>query len=125
MRDRLAELGDAEVVVVTFTRARNLAGYQRRFVAPLTVIADEDRAVYRAYGFGRGTPWRVYGWRSWRRWLQLVRQGQRQERPTEDTLQLGGDVVVARDGTIAYLFQGRGPDERPRVDDLVEAVQRA
>jgi peroxiredoxin len=50
VRDRLAEFGDAEIAVVTFTRQRNLAGYRSRFVAPLTVLADEGRGVYAAYG---------------------------------------------------------------------------
>ena len=50
MRDRLDELGGAEVVVVTCTRPRNLPGFRGRFVAPLTVVADEDRRAYRAYG---------------------------------------------------------------------------
>jgi hypothetical protein len=124
VRDRLAELGDAEVVVVTFTRPRNLAGYRHRFVAPLTVVTDETRAVYRAYGFRRGPWWRVYGLATWRRYLQLLRGGARLDRIQGDTLQLGGDVVVGRDGHITYIFRSRRPDDRPPVDDLIAAVHR-
>ena len=50
MRDRLPEFADAEVVVITRTRRRNLPGFRSRFVTPLTVLADEDRHVYKAYG---------------------------------------------------------------------------
>ena len=125
MRDRLDELGDAEVVVVTFTRQRNLAGYRRRFVDPLTVVSDEERRVYRAYGLGRGPWWRVYGVATLRRYVELLRRGRRLERPTEDTLQLGGDVVVDREGRLAYVHRSRRPDDRPDVDELVAAVRAA
>ena len=122
MRDRLADLGDAEVAVVLFTRQRNLRGYRSRFVAPLTVLTDEDRSLYRAYGLGRGPVWRVFGPSAVRRELELVARGRRQERPTEDVLQLGGDFVVGRDGKLVYVFRSKSPDDRPSVDELVAAV---
>ena len=123
MRDRVDDLGDAAVAIVLFTRPRNLAGYRQRFVAPLTVLTDESRAAYRAFGFPSGPWWRVWGPAVWVRYAQLLRGGARFERPTEDTSQLGGDVVVGPDGRIAYLFRSASPDERPSVDDLVAAVR--
>ena len=97
MRDRLAEFADAEVVVITFTRPRNLAGFRKRFVAPLTVVADEDRDVYGAY----------------------------LDRPDDQEEQLGGDFVVGRDGRLVYVFRSKGHDDRPTVDELIEAVREA
>lgn len=125
MRDRLEDLGDAVVALVTFTRQRNLRGYRSRHGLPFAVLTDEDRAGYRAYGLGRGSVWRVYGLATLRRYAQLLRRGERLQRPLEDTLQLGGDFVVGRDGRLAYVFRGSGPDDRPEVDELVEAVRRA
>lgn len=123
MRDRLDELGDAAVVLVLFTRQRNLRGYRNRNGIPFTVVTSEDRAAYRAYGLGRASVWRAYGWRTLKRYAELLLRGRRLERPTEDTLQLGGDFVVAPDGTLAYAFRSSGPDDRPSVDELVEAVR--
>jgi peroxiredoxin len=125
VRDRLAEFGDAEVVLVLFTRQRNLRGYRARVGIPYTVVTSEDRAAYRAYGLGRGSPWRVYGLRALRRYAQLLRRGRRLERPTEDTLQLGGDFVVDRDGRLVYAYRSSGPDDRPPVDDLIRFAQTA
>lgn len=125
MRDRRDELGDAEVVLVLFTAPRNLRGYRSRIGIPYTVVTSEDRSAYRAYGLGRASAWRTYGWRALRRYAQLLSDGWRLERPTEDTRQLGGDVVVAPDGTLSYAFRSTGPEDRPSVDDLVEAVRRA
>jgi hypothetical protein len=120
--DRIDELGDATVALITFTRVRNLRGYRSRLGLPFPVLADEDRAVYRAYGLGRGPWWRVYGWRTLTRYAQLLRGGRRLERPTEDTLQLGGDFVVDRDGALVFAHRSKGPDDRPEVDDLIRAV---
>lgn len=129
MRDRSSEFGDAEIVVILFTRQRNLRGYRGRFVSPLSVVTDEDRSVYRAYGLGRGSVWQVWGPRVWLRYAQLLlrREGGGIEKPSggEDTSQLGGDFVVGRDGRLVLAFRSKGPDDRPTVDALVEAVRRA
>jgi hypothetical protein len=122
VRDRLGEFGAAEVVVVTFARQRVLAGYRTRYVAPLTVLSDETRGTYRAFGFGRGSVRRVWGWRALRRYAQLVRSGRHDVGIGGDTLQLGGNVVIDRQGRVAWLFRGTGPDDRPTVDELVTVV---
>ena len=123
MRARRNELCDAEIVVVTFASPRVLKGYRRRCAEPLRVVADEDRVLYRAFGFGRGSVWRGWGWRALRRYVELLRSGHRLERTDADTLQLGGNAVVAPDGTLAWLFAGDGPDDRPSVDEIIEAVR--
>ncbi len=122
MRSRLAEFGDAEVVVVCFSAADFVADYQRDRLAPLTVLVDEARTAYRAYGFGRGTWRQVWGPKVWLAYARLLRAGRRFHRPVEDTLQLGGDVVVDREGLISYLFRSSDPDDRPAVDELLAAA---
>lgn len=134
MRDRRSELGDTEIVVVTFTNPRNLAGYRHRFAEPLTVTTDPTRAAYRAFGFGRGRWWRIWGIRAARRWAALRRAGGASASRVgdvarsvrhEDTLQLGGDVVVDPAGRIAWSFHGAGPDDRPTVEAVIAAVRAA
>ena len=84
-----------------------------------------DRSAYRAYGLGRGTVRRVWGWRMARRYLEIYRE-QGFERPTkatEDTLQLGGDFIVDPKGTLIYGYWGAGPDDRPDVSDLINTIE--
>jgi peroxiredoxin len=123
VRDRFDEFGDAAVAVVTFTRPRNLRGYRRRLELPYPVLADEDRQCYRAYELRRAPVRRAFGLSTVRRYAELVRQGHRPQRPHEDLLQLGGDFVVGRDGRLVYGFRSRSPDQRPAVDELLEAVR--
>jgi peroxiredoxin len=123
--DRLGDLGDAVVALVTFTRQRNLRGYRSRFGLPYPVLTDETRDTYRAYGLGRGPWWRIWGPATLRAYGRLMRKGARLQAPKEDTLQLGGDFVVGRDGRLLYAYRSKGPDDRPAVDELVAAVAGA
>lgn len=61
-----------------------------------------------------------------RRYLQILGNGgwTNLERPTEDTLQLGGDFVIDASGTLTYGFWGEGPDDRPSVDELFDEVRK-
>jgi hypothetical protein len=130
VRARFADRSDLVVLVVTFTRARNLAGYRRRFAEPLTVVTDEPRELYRLLGLGRGSVARVWGWRSLKRYAQLIRAGGRldrgpNDRSAEDLLQLGGNAVVDANGRLAWVFRGSGPDDRPSTDDIDAAIERS
>ena len=126
MSGRTSELGtDTQVVLVTFTTREDLDAYRDRTDLQLTMVRDPDRTAYAAYGLGRGSASRVWGLRAARRYLALFRsQGfGGLHRPTEDSLQLGGDFVVGADGVLRYGFWGEGPDDRPSVDELIAAVR--
>lgn len=125
MRDRLAELGDnTEIVLVTFTDPSNLEAYRSAHELPFPILVDPDRDAYRAFGLGRGSIARIYGWKAARRYFEIFRSDGLSglARPTEDTLQLGGDFVVGPDGSLVYGFWGEGPDDRPDVDELIAAI---
>jgi peroxiredoxin len=124
VRERLTEFGDAEVVVVAFATADYVAAYQRERLAPLPVLVDQTRTAYRAYGLARGPVRKVWGPKIWWAYAKLMAKGRRFKRPTQDTLQLGGDFVVGRDGRLAYVFRSEDPDDRPTVDELLAAVRQ-
>jgi peroxiredoxin len=120
---------DAELVLVTFTTAELLDEYQQRRELSVPILIDRDRAVYAAYGLGRGTIGQVWGWATLRRYAQILRRSGRGladlAPTTEDTRQLGGDFVIAPDGRLSWGFWSEGPSDRPSVDDVLRAVERA
>jgi len=123
--DRLDELGENTLIVlVTFTKPEFVELYNSDHSLGYEVLIDPERIAYRSYGLGRGSLTRIWGLRSARRYLELIRADgiAGLQRPVEDTRQLGGDFIVAPDGTLAYGFWGKGPDDRPSVDELVHAV---
>lgn len=122
VQERIGDLSGAEVVLVTFARQRVLAGFRKRLGLTFPVLADEDRASYRDYDLGRGPWWRIWGPATWLAYARLVARGKRAERPTDDTLQLGGDFVVASSGRLVYAFRSRSPSDRPPIEELVAAA---
>ena len=74
------------------------------------MLLDPELRAYRAFGFERGHPLRV--WADPRAWWRYARIG-RLERPEGDTLQLGGDVLADAEGRIIWVRAQRGPDDRP------------
>jgi hypothetical protein len=117
------ELG-LRIVVVAFAPPDALRGYQhRQRLDDLLVLSDPDRRAYGAFGFGRGTILRVWlDPRVWVRYAQLVLRGRRPEPAAEDTLQLGGDVLLDADGRVAWIYRSRGPEDRPTVARVQAAL---
>jgi peroxiredoxin len=105
------------VVVVAFAPADALAGYQRRLgLDEVLVLSDPERRAYSAFGFGRGAIARVWlDPRVWWRYLTLIRRGRRPERVQQDTLQLGGDVLIDASGRVRWVYASRGPADRPSI----------
>jgi len=129
---------EADIALITFSTRELLDDYQTRRSLTVPILIDADRSVYRAYGLGRGSLGAVWGWATIRRYLEIlrssgVRQGLAAMRSSsdsattarEDTRQLGGDFVIAPDGTIEFAHRSAGPADRPDLDALVAAVHRA
>ena len=114
------------VLVVGFARPELLAAYERELGLDLPLYGDPQRALYRALGFGRASVARVWlDPRVWTRYARLVARGRRPRRPEQDTLQLGGDAVFDADARLRWRYAGRGPEDRPSVDELIAALNRA
>lgn len=122
MSERLEEFGEAEVAVVTFTDPAHLGAYVEHLGVSFPVVTDVDRELYRALGIERGTHRQVWSLGTIRKYWQLLRSGKRLQRSHEDIRQLGADVIVAPDGTIAKVFTPATPDARPAVDELLAAL---
>lgn len=123
-RERIAQLG-AMVLFVAFDepeeiRAMLLAGVD--LVFPIGV--DSHRTSYDAWGLRRAPWWRI--WLDptvWVRYARLLTAGERLRGRGADTLQMGGDFVVAPDGTVAYA-RPQVRDDRPPVGELLRVVAR-
>lgn len=122
---RLGDL-DGRVVCVTFAEPGMLRGFERKMDLPYPVYGDADRRTYRAFGFGRAARRRV--WLDpgvWMLYAKLLARGRRPGRSGQDTLQLGGDVVLDASGRVAWIHRSEGPDDRPPVDALAGAMRQA
>lgn len=122
-QDRLRALGAEALFVVhdepDTIRAQMLEGID----VPFPVLVDRTRDSYAAWGMTRSPWWRI--WLDpivWRTYARLLRSGERLRAGGSDSLQLGGDFLVAADGTLAYTRPQRR-DDRPAVGDLLHRVR--
>jgi hypothetical protein len=114
------------VLVISFARPGLLASYERELGLDLPLYSDPDRGLYRELGFGRASVARAWLHpRVWVRYAGLLARGRRLRRPEQDTLQLGGDAVFDADTRLRWLYSSRGPEDRPSVDELIDALSRA
>lgn len=122
-KDRIEELG-ADVVFVAFDepdelRAKLVAGVDLAF--PLAY--DPARESYGRWGLQRSPWWKI--WLDpgvWKAYARLLASGERLRGGGTDALQLGGDFVVAADGTVVYA-RPQERDDRPPVGELLRAVK--
>ncbi len=125
MSEHLDDFPPLTVAVVTFAPVEELATHRRRLGLPFVVLSDPDRDLYRRFGFGRGSLTEIWSLGTLRLYRDLLRTGRRLRLPQHDTRQLGGDVVIDRDRRVVATFRPRSPDQRPSVNELVAAVERA
>lgn len=141
IQQKIVEL-DARIVVVSFAPLDELRKwvpfFQKNFVEPFydeehlerptdffprtRFVADPSLAVYHAYGLGRNSVWRVYGWRIVRAYFQMISRGRPILKPRADTLQRGGDFVINREGKLTLAHVGRDQVDRPSIEDVMAAL---
>lgn len=126
VRDHLDRLGDALPVVVTFTDdVRRLSAYREYLDIDFPVLADVDRVLYDMLGAGRGSIRQVWSPGTLAMYARLLSRGRRLHKPTEDTRQLGADLIVGRGGRIVRLWLPPSPDTRPSIQAIIAAVSQS
>ena len=127
MNDRFAEferLG-AEILVVSFADPGRLADHQTYLGLRFTVASDVERRAYRDYGLLTGSFFQVWHPKVILKYVSLAMRGMKPKMPYKDAdlAQLGGDFVIGPDGRVAYAYTSTRPDDRPPVDDLLDALK--
>jgi hypothetical protein len=118
-RDRI-EAADGIVLAIGFdSPERMLSGLD----FPWPVLLDRERVAYRRYGLGRAplTDVLTLGWLPG--FLRKLLGGDPLKRPGLDVLQLGGDFVVDRDGTVVLAHPSEHFEDREPTGALVSAME--
>jgi hypothetical protein len=112
---------NTDVLTITFSSLGYAKVWSEEVCPQFPLLVDSDHALYRLYGMERSlvSPWSP---RALWRMVQLVRAGQRWRGIQGDVTEQGGDIVVAANGLVRYLYVSRDPSDRPPVDDLLAAA---
>jgi hypothetical protein len=93
---------------------------------PLPVLADAERASYRAAGLKRGNLAQLIGPRSVVSGLKHgARSGVIQGRVIGDAAQLGGEMIVLADGTVAWSHVQEHAGDTVAPEVLLDAARAA
>ncbi len=111
------------IVVVTFEARERAEEYVRETDLTWPLLIDRPRALYSAYGMGRGRRAAIWGPATWWAYAQLIARGRRVRRPTGDVQQLGGDVLVDPTGSVTLHHVGKGPADRPPVRAILGLIR--
>lgn len=103
------------------TRFRDRLG-----LAPLTILADERRASYKAAGYRKGSVAQVLGARSVASGLAHgARSRVVQGRVIGDPMQLGGAAIVLANGTVAFEHTQQHAGDTTPPETLLQAARAA
>lgn len=124
-RDRFEAAGGQLVLIGQLT-PRHAAHFRRREKVDVTVLADNDRASYRAAGAKMGGVGQLLGPSVVAKGLMTtLRTGKMQTRTIGDPSQLGGAMVIRQDGTVAFSHMAKDASDNVSPEELVAAVQGA
>ena len=135
---------DAQLMVVSFAPLERLQAWVPHFVqwiltpqfeerglsvpanilARTRFVADPTLDVYHAYGLDRMPVERAWSLKILRQYAKWKLQGKRIEKPSEDTLQRGGDFVVNSHGLLTLSHTGADQSERPSPTEIVAAFKQ-
>jgi hypothetical protein len=124
-QDRFEAAGGRLVLIGQLT-PRHAAHFRRREQVDVTVLADDDRASYRAAGAKMGGVGQLVGPSVLAKGLATsLRTRKLQTRTIGDPAQLGGSMVIRQDGTVAFAQMAKDAADNVSPDELVAAVQGA
>jgi alkyl hydroperoxide reductase subunit AhpC len=125
LREVEAELDalDVAVAIVTFDAGPMAEAYVAQTGIRWPLLVDGERELYRAYGMLRGRAWDLYGPPTIWTYIKLLARGRRLQKTGSDVTQLGGDVLIDPAGAVRLHHVGRGPADRPSVQELLAVVR--
>ena len=116
----------AQLVLIGQATPRHAAQFRRRQGIQLPVLADEERVSYAAAGAKIATMTELFGPNSVAKGILASARTRRvQTRTVGHTAQLGGALVVAPDGRVAWSHMSEDAADNASPEAILAAVRRA
>jgi peroxiredoxin len=122
-RDQFAQAG-AELVLIGQATPRHAAHFRRRQGIELPILADERRVSYKVIGARKGSLLELVGPRVVAKGIMATaRHGVIQGRTIGHPAQLGGALVIARGGEVAFSHISRDAGDNASPQELLAAAR--
>jgi hypothetical protein len=119
------EAAGARLVLIGQASPRQASHFRDKLgIAPLPVLADDERVSYRVAGFRRGSASQLVGPRALGSGIRhSLRSGVVQGRPVGDIAQLGGELIVLPDGSVPWSHAQENSGDTTSPEDLLAALR--
>jgi prostamide/prostaglandin F2alpha synthase len=120
------EATGGRVVLIGQATPRQAAHFRRRLELEWPVLADEERASYRAAGAKVATAGELLGPKVVAKGIQASRRSNVvQGRTVGHPAQLGGVLVIRPDGAVAWSHMAENASDNAAPEQIIAAVARA
>jgi prostamide/prostaglandin F2alpha synthase len=124
-RERFEDAG-VNLVLVGQLTPRHAAAFRRRENIQLPVLADADRASYKAAGAKIGTMSEIVGPKvAAKGVLTSLRTGKVQTRVIGHPAQLGGSMVIAPGGEVVWSHMAQDASDNASPEEILRALASA
>jgi len=115
------ETRHTDIFIIGFEKEQRARDWIRRAKVTYPFLLDLDRAVYKAYGLERSI---LRAWHPRVLWFYFKRflKGKGVPIFRADPSQLGGDVLIDREGHIRLYYPSKDSMDRPSVAKLLAAI---
>jgi len=118
------EASGASLTLIGQLTPRHAAHFRRRQGLELSVLADNDRASYKAAGAKMGSIGELLGPKVVAKGaLTTLQTGRFQTRTIGHPAQLGGAMVITRDGAVAWSHMAKDASDNASPEEILEAVR--
>jgi hypothetical protein len=124
-RDKFEQAG-VRVVMIGQATPKHAAAFRRKTKIDLPVLADEERASYKAAGAKKATASELIGPKVVAKGIKTAfTEGALQGRTIGDNAQLGGSMVVKPDGSVAWSHMSEDAGDNASTEEILEAARAA
>ena len=114
---------DAVVAAVSFETMSRTEKYAEESNWPWPLLVDRRRNAYQGFSMTRGSGWKILGPQLWWSYLKiLVKHRMRVPTMHDDAFQLGGDVLIDRQGVVHTIYASETPVDRPTASELIDLL---
>ena len=126
MREREDEFQQrgVRIFAVSFESATRTGEYQQKQRLPFPILRDPHRAAYLLFGIERRAVHKIYRPSTIWYYVRSAIRGEFPGRTKGDMFQLGGNVLLDRDGSTLWVYQSSQPADRPSVDAIFKEIDR-
>lgn len=112
------------IAIITFGSELGARTWQNETGAPFKILLDPERLAYDAYGLEHSLL------RSWSpktilTYMRLILNGRKWRGIQGDSGQLGGDILIDKNGIVQLAYRSHDTADRPPVDLLLSILNRS